>query len=214
MVSLICVRHGQSRANERKIFTGQTDVPLSALGERQAERLEEYLLANYRIDAVCSSDLRRAYDTVAPVAAALGIPVRKVPALREICGGAWEEKTAEEIARLFPDDYRLWREDIGECRCTGGESVAEVQARAVAAVRAIVSENEGKTVLIGAHACVLRTLQCFWQHIPLSRMKEIAWVPNASVTQVDYQTDGIWRIVRLGDVSFQQGEVTRISQGF
>ena len=33
MVSLICVRHGQSRANERKIFTGQTDVPLSALGE-------------------------------------------------------------------------------------------------------------------------------------------------------------------------------------
>ena len=92
--------------------------------------------------------------------------------------------------------------------------MAEVQARAVAAVRAIVSENEGKTVLIGAHACVLRTLQCFWQHIPLSRMKEIAWVPNASVTQVDYQTDGTWRIVRLGDVSFQQGEVTRISQGF
>ena len=213
MVSLVCVRHGQSRANERKLFAGQTDVPLSALGMRQARELGQFILENYRVDAVCSSDLRRAYDTVAPVAEALRLPVLKERALREIDGGAWEGKPAEEIAREFAEDYRMWREDIGACRCTGGESTAELQKRAVSAVLKIAAENEGKTVLIGTHACVLRVLQCYWQRIPLSGMKDIPWVPNASVTQADLQ-GGTWRLVRLGDVSFQHGDVTRISQGF
>ena len=209
---LLLVRHGQSLSNESGIFTGQTDVPLSALGERQAAALCRYLLQNYAIDAVYASDLRRACATVQPAAEALGLPIRRERALREIWGGAWEGKPVSFIAQHYAADYALWRTDIGLSHCTGGESMRALQARAAQAVQAIADANAGKTVLIATHAAFLRALQCYWQGIPLEKMKEVPWVPNASVTEV-WMRGREAHIVRLAEVSFLHGEVTRLSAG-
>ena len=119
MTTLYFVRHGESRANVEKIFTGQTDVPLSDRGLRQAEELKERLLA-LKPDAFFSSDLLRAVQTVTPAAKALGLAVRPEKGLREIDGGLWEGKHIDEIARAYPKDYACWMEDIGLARCTGG----------------------------------------------------------------------------------------------
>lgn len=212
MTTLLFVRHGESRSNENGYFTGQTDVPLSALGKRQALALRDHLLTHYTVDAICSSDLRRACETVLPVAQALGLPVRKERLLREIDGGAWEEKTPAYIAEHFPRDYALWQENIGLARCTGGESMQEVQRRGIAITRRIAAENEGKTVLVGTHAGFLRAMQCFWQHLPPAAMQQIPWVPNASLTEVRY-AEGKEEIVRLAEDRYLQGEVTRLSPG-
>ncbi len=212
MVRLLFVRHGQSMSNVGRTFTGQADVPLSPLGKKQAEDLAAYLLAHERIDAVCSSDLRRARETVAPVAAALGLDVRCDARLREIFGGAWEEKTVEEIMRLYPEDYAVWRDNIGLARCTGGESFAEVQRRGLDVVGQIVREHPGETVLVGTHAAFLRAMQCVWMHLPLTRMKEISFVPNASTTEVVWEK-GDYRFVGVRQ-DYLAGEVTRISPGF
>ena len=209
---LLFVRHGQSLSNESGIFTGQTDVPLSALGERQAAALCRYLLQNYAIDAVYASDLRRACATVQPAAEALGLPIRRERALREIWGGAWEGKPVSFIAQHYAADYALWRTDIGLSHCTGGESMRALQARAAQAVQAIADANAGKTVLIATHAAFLRALQCYWQGIPLEMMKDVPWVPNASVTEV-WMRGREAHIVRLAEVSFLHGEVTRLSAG-
>ena len=144
------------------------------------------------------------------------LPVVRDVRLREIFGGAWEGKSVFEIARLYSADYALWQRDIGHARCTQGESLQELQRRAVPAVRAIAAEYEGRcgTVLVATHAAFLRTMQCYWQHIPPDGMKDVPWVPNASVTEVHYFPDGAFRLVRLAQVDFLQGEVTRISKGF
>lgn len=210
MTRMIFVRHGQSEANIGGVFAGQTDVPLSALGRRQAEELKEFLVRTYPIDEICSSDLSRAYHTVLPTAEALGLPVRKDQLLREIDGGAWEGMPVEEIARAYPADYTLWRENIGLARCTGGESVRSLQRRAVAETERIAAEYAGKTVLIGTHAGFLRAMQCFWQGLPLEEMKNIPWVPNASVTEVEYAA-GKHTVVRLGEIGFLHGDVTTLS---
>ena len=81
MTTLYFVRHGESRANVDKVFTGQTDVPLSDRGMRQAEELKERLLS-LRPDAFFSSDLLRAVQTVTPAAEALGLAVRPEKGLR------------------------------------------------------------------------------------------------------------------------------------
>ena len=209
MTKLIFVRHGQSEANEQGIFAGQADVPLTALGRRQAAELAAFVLREYAVDAVYSSDLQRARGTVCAIAEALRLPVAAERSLREIDGGAWDGKKIEEVARLYPADYALWRSDIGLSRCTGGESVAQLQARAVSAAARIAAANEGKTVLIATHACFLRAMQCYWQRLPLGAMKNVPWVPNASVTEVDYSA-GSQRIVRLGEASFLGGDVTRL----
>lgn len=208
--TLLFVRHGQSMANAGGVFAGQLDVPLSALGRKQADELKEYLLSRYTIDAVYSSDLSRAYETVLPAARAFGLSIRKDVALREIDGGKWEGLPQEQIAARYPQDYALWRNDIGLSRCTGGESMQEVQRRGVAEAERIAEEHAGQTVLLATHAGFLRAMQCYWQKLPLSEMKDIPWVPNASVTEVEYG-NGAPQIVRLGDVSFLHGDVTNLS---
>ena len=209
MVRFLFVRHGQSMSNVGRTFTGQTDVPLSELGKKQAHDLCAFLLASYPIDAVYSSDLIRAVQTVQPVADALHLPVQREPLLREINGGEWEGKTVEEIAVRYPADYAVWQDDIGLARCTGGESLAEVQARGILAVRSLAEANEGRTVLVATHAAMLRALQCRWQGLPLRAMKDIAWVPNASTTEVECDGD-VFRIVRPAQDGYLQGEITRI----
>ena len=157
MTTLYFVRHGESRANVEKVFTGQTDVPLSDRGMRQAEELKERLLS-LRPDAFFSSDLLRAVQTVTPAAEALGLAVRPEKDLREIDGGQWEGKPFGTIARAYPEDYARWTENIGLARCTGGESLEEVQTRGLAAVLRIAQENDGKTVVLATHAAMIRAL--------------------------------------------------------
>ena len=212
MTTLIFVRHGESKSNENGLFTGQTDVPLSDLGKKQAAALKGFILKNYTVDVIYSSDLRRAYDTVLPIAEALRLPIRTNAQLREINGGLWEERSIPYIAETFKNDYKLWHENIGLARCTGGESMEEVQKRGIAVAGGIAEENPGKTVLIGTHAGFLRAMQCYWQGLPLERMKDIPWMPNTSVTEVRYG-NGEPALVRLADVSFLQGAVTELTKG-
>ncbi len=210
MTKLIIVRHGQSMANLNGTFAGQVDVPLSPLGHRQAEELKEYLTRRFKIDVIYSSALSRACDTVAPTAAALGLPVIRDAGLKEIDGGKWEGLTNVEIAQKFPADFALWRDNIGLSRCTGGESIRELQQRSIATTKRIAEENDGRTVLIGTHAGFLRAMICYWRGIPLEEMKSTTWVPNASVTEVDYE-DGKFRLLQEGEISFLHGDVTRLT---
>ena len=210
MTTLYFVRHGESRANVEKVFTGQTDVPLSDRGMRQAEELKERLLS-LRPDAFFSSDLLRAVQTVTPAAEALKLPVIREQGLREIDGGKWEKMHIDEIARVYPEDYARWTENIGLARCTGGESLEEVQARGLAAIRRIAAENEGKCVAVATHAAMIRALTCAFRGRPLSEMQHIPFVPNASLSEVRFES-GEFTIGRYADVSFLGSDVTRLPE--
>lgn len=210
MTTLCFVRHGESRANVDKVFTGQTDVPLSDRGMRQAEELKERLLS-LRPDAFFSSDLLRAVQTVTPAAEALGLAVRPEKDLREIDGGQWEGKPFGTIARAYPEDYARWTENIGLARCTGGESLEEVQTRGLAAVLRIAHENDGKTVVLATHAAMIRALTCAFRGLPLSEMQRIPFVPNASLSTVRFEK-GAFAIERYADVSFLGSDVTRLPE--
>ena len=210
MTTFCFVRHGESRANVDKVFTGQTDVPLSDRGMRQAEELKERLLS-LRPDAFFSSDLLRAVQTVMPAAEALGLAVRPEKDLREIDGGQWEGKPFGTIARAYPEDYARWTENIGLARCTGGESLEEVQTRGLAAVLRIAQENDGKTVVLATHAAMIRALTCAFRGLPLSEMQRIPFVPNASLSTVRFEK-GAFAIERYADVSFLGSDVTRLPE--
>ena len=92
MTRLILVRHGQSQANEKRNFAGQTDSPLTDLGKEQALLTAEYISENYKVDVVYASDLQRAYYTGQKIAEKCGVPIIKCQGLREIFVGEWENK--------------------------------------------------------------------------------------------------------------------------
>lgn len=198
MVKFLVIRHGYSKSNEQGLFTGRTDVPLADTGIIQARKTARLIADNYRVDAIYSSPLLRALQTAEPLSRELGLPVVICDDLCEIDGGEWEQKPASSLLSLYPEDYGLWLSDIGLSRCTGGESMRDVQQRALKALTAIASENDGKTVAVVTHAGVIRALQCAWQHIPLDRMKSVPWVPNASLSVAEYE-NGAFSALFMGD---------------
>ena len=195
MTELLFVRHGYSEGNKSQCFSGQKDFPLDAAGRQQAIELAKYLGSAFCVDAIYASDLCRAIDTVKPLADALSMPVRAVKAFREVDVGLWEGVLREEVARRYPEAYAIYKDTPGLARFDGGESFAEVRARALAAVQEIVERHKGKTVVIATHGGVIRALRTLWEDIPLAKMQRIPQVSNASVTVVRYEGDAATMVV-------------------
>ena len=93
--------------------------------------------------------------------------------------------------------------DIGNSKPTGGESVRALSERVDAAAWKIAAENEGKTVLIATHATPIRALECRWKGLPVTAMKDVRYVKNASVSIVDYDNAAhTTTLITLGEASF------------
>lgn len=207
---LILIRHGESEANAEHIFTGQSNAfGLTERGHAQAQAAADHL-SGVQIDAVYASDLRRAYDTALHIAKPRGMTVTPDTGFREIFAGEWEGKRFCDLPVMYPDDFGVWMNDIGHAVCTGGESVAELQQRVRRAVEHLVSLYPDKTVCIGTHATPIRVMQCVWQNVPLSGMKDIPWVPNASLTTVVYEPDLSWHDAEIGYAGHLDGMMTRL----
>ncbi|MEX2423990.1 MAG: histidine phosphatase family protein [Acidimicrobiia bacterium] len=156
MGRLVLVRHAQAEGNSEHRFIGQTDVPLTALGRRQAEAVG-LRLRTANIARVISSDLSRTADTAAAIAAVSGTPVEFEPAIREIHNGEWAGLTPEEIARGWSDMWNRYRggEDVPR---PGGERWADVRARTLVVLERLleldgvsVVVSHGGPIVIGAH---------------------------------------------------------------
>lgn len=206
--TLLLVRHGQSLGNLREEFLGHTDLGLSPLGERQAETLVPRL-ADVAIDVVYASDLCRATDTVLPVARAHGLPVHPDARLREIYAGVWERMRFDDIAAIYPEERKLWKENIGLACPTGGERVADLLLRVRTALDELAARHPGKTLLIGTHATPIRAITAQLRGYPPERMVEVPWAPNASITTVVYE-DGVPHLDGEADASHLEGMLTLV----
>lgn len=154
---LILVRHGFSEANDKNIYAGSMDYHLSELGVKQAELCGERF-RNVKVDAIYSSNLKRAYDTAVYVSREKGIQIIVDENLRECDGGDWEGRTYDELCELYPDDYGIWCNDIGRAICPNGESVKDFSCRIIKIITKIVEENKGKTVCVFTHATPIRVV--------------------------------------------------------
>ena len=200
MTTLLLIRHGQSRANLTRFFAGHTDVPLTDLGLRQAECTAEFVLANYAVDRVYSSDLQRAFQTGEAVAKPLGLAVQADSGLREIFAGQWEGKTFDRLWEEYSEDFGRWNSDIGNSQPTGGESVAQLQERMMATLQKIAEENPGSVVAVATHAAAIRSVQCGVSGVGLEGMKDVPWVVNASVTELCYE-NGQFALGKIGQAA-------------
>lgn len=157
LTHLVLLRHGQTEWNHTDRMQGQADVHLDATGVEQAHAAARALAARH-FDAVYSSDLARAKATADTVAADLGLPVVVDPRLQEIHMGSWSGKTRTEVEVMFPDFARLYWEGKDFRRSATGETIAEMVARSVPAVREIIERHRGHQVLVVGHGFMLSQL--------------------------------------------------------
>lgn len=151
MTELILARHGETEWSRDGRHTGRTDVPLTANGRDEAERLREPL-AGRGFTRVLSSPLSRAVDTAR--LAGFGEVVETRDDLLEWDYGEYEGITTATIREGRPG-WLLWRDG-----CPGGESADQVGAR-VDRVLAELDGAEGDALLF-AHGHVLRVLTARW----------------------------------------------------
>lgn len=187
MTQLILVRHGQSFANLQEVFAGQSDPDLTNQGSMQAKALCDWLIENYKIDCIYSSDLIRAYNTAKPVAEKLNLEIHTTEKLREIYSGEWQGLKYSEIKELYPQEYDVWLKDIGNVKCPNGETFKDLAKRVTDEIYRIGEEKSGQTVLITTHATPIRALQAIVEKGDTSFAKDIPWTPNTSVTVAEYE---------------------------
>ncbi|MBR5527574.1 MAG: histidine phosphatase family protein [Clostridia bacterium] len=186
MVKFLLIRHGESVANLEKRFCGQGNAPLTQKGLSQAQTVTKYILENFKIDAVYSSDLIRAYATVEPLAKELGLEIKTCPALREVDVGVWSGNLVSDIERDFPKEIATYRADPENYTFRGGECYGNIRYRALDALREIALENEGKTIAVGTHGGIIRNLIAMWRG---QNVLDITPMKNTSITEIHF-SDG------------------------
>lgn len=154
---ILLARHGQTVTNREGRFCGHTETDLTERGRRQARALGERL-ANVRIDAVYTSGLGRALDTAAIALEGRDFSIRVDPALKELHYGQWELEKEREVARRYPEQHRLMRDEDPAWQPPGGENIYLVRRRTAAALRRIAREHAHQTVLVVSHGTAIQCM--------------------------------------------------------
>ena len=154
------IRHGQSEGNKYSRCLGHTDLSLTDLGMEQA-RLTADHLRDVKIDAIYSSDLKRAYETALPHAQYRNMNIYTSKELREMYFGEWENQCVDDLRANFPEQFNNgWRAGFGLFTIPGGENTYDAACRMEREVLRISAMHPDKTILIASHAAVIRALWC------------------------------------------------------
>ncbi|CAM3018569.1 histidine phosphatase family protein [Saccharomonospora xinjiangensis] len=188
MGTVILLRHGRSTANGAGILAGRASgVGLDDTGRAQAEALVPRL-ADVPLAEVLTSPLLRCRQTLAPLLKARELAPRTEARLSEVDYGEWTGAKLADLARL-----PLWKVVQAQPSAAvfpGGEGLAQMQARAVRAVRdhdARITEEHGEHAvwLACTHGDVIKAVlaDALGQHLDLFQRTV---VEPASVSVIRY----------------------------
>ena len=196
---ILLARHGETPWNAEGRYQGQIDIPLSPVGEGQANALGQRL-KDVRIDRAVASPLSRAQLTARLALGDARADMLQTDAdLQEIARGEWEGLLASEIQQKDPARLLAWREEPENVLMPGGESLRQVLDRSWRGLaRATEGLGEDDTLLVVAHDAVNRVLLCRILGLPIARLWTFRQAPTTlnllegpSVEQLE--------VVRLND---------------
>ena len=188
--TLWLVRHAATAMTGNRWAGSRSNPPLTGDGRASAADLASRLAA--RIPAgtvVVSSPSRRAVETAGPIAAALGIEVELDDDLREVDVGELEGLTFDEGAALFPELARRLLDADRDIDWPGGERVADLRARAGAAMERLDARPETVAVVV-SHGGVIGELIVT---LAGSAAIEDRWIAAGSAVSLERDGAG-WRV--------------------
>lgn len=184
--TVFLVRHGVTGwHNERKLL-GQRDIPLSETGIAQGNRAAE-ILKGTALSEILSSPLQRAVQTAKIIGEITGIEVARDPRLSDFDVGHWAGMPVSQIAQT--SEYKAFLENPTAERIPGGENLAEVRERAVAAIEQALEDNpSGDAIAVVTHAGVIRVLLAHYLGSPPANYHRISVNPG-SVSVLSFADD-------------------------
>ncbi len=179
------IRHGEPVGGSGR-YRGKIDDPLSDKGWRQ---MREAVADHCPWQAIVSSPLSRCAAFASELAQRHQLPLAFDERFMEIGFGEWEGLTKEQIVAKDPDALQRFYNDPIIHRPAGAETLAEFQARVVAAWNQLLAEYVGQQLLLVGHAGVIRMVVRHLLDTPLERMFCIN-VPNAGITRIRVDGQG------------------------
>ncbi|MBT4540303.1 histidine phosphatase family protein [Candidatus Woesearchaeota archaeon] len=185
-MKLILTRHGQTIGNVTGILQGHNPGKLTEKGIQQAKKLA-LRLKNEKIDAIYSSDLKRASDTAKMIIEFhKNIPVYYVKELREgDCGSFTGKKESEIDWNCKPDD---------------AESVDEMQSRVNKLFESVYKKHVNDTILFVGHNGINKSLMTIINNLPANDLPKIPSFSPTSLTIFEINEDKNNKILLLNCV--------------
>lgn len=180
---LYLVRHGETAWNATKKFQGVADIELNELGLLQSAALGEWF-SKKNINAIISSDLKRARQTAEAVSRLKGMEITQDPRLREINCGEWEGLTWEEIKLTYKEFLENWYDNQSSIPIPGGESYVQMAERLSKALSEIIAKDYD-SVLVVSHGAAIRTLLCVALDMDIAHRSNFE-LDNTGVCVLDY----------------------------
>ncbi|ARA95061.1 MAG: histidine phosphatase family protein [Bacteroidetes bacterium] len=185
------VRHGQTDYNRLGIVQGRgIDSRLNPVGEAQADALARRL-QDVSFDAIYASTLRRALQTAEPLRRTRPqVPFYRLADLEEMSWGIYEGQPIGPDLRARLDAWQArWAQGCYDDPIDGGESILDVQRRALRAVEQMLDRHAGGTLLVVTHGRLLRVLlSSLLPEYGLARMQDIRHA-NTAVNQLVHRGD-------------------------
>lgn len=164
MEYIILVRHGQTDKNIKgRLHTVDDEEVLNKTGIKQIKKTAGKLKKISPVK-VYSSKSRRAIASGKIIAKELGIHFETIRGMQERNWGGFSNKTWEEIKEIL---QKMTLEDRYLYLPPDGESWKEFESRLIKAITKILSQNEGKTVVVVSHAAAIRTLMPYFLKVPI-----------------------------------------------
>lgn len=178
MANLYLVRHGQTEWNYQKRVMGRRPIPLNATGVQQAQGIAKDL-KDWPIEKIASSSLLRTKETSQIISDALGLSFKVYDGLIEIGVGEWEGNYWDEMGN--DPQLKAFETTPSITRPPGGETLTEVQERAVHTIEEILLEEKPSNLLIVSHADTIRAVIAHYIQMDLDQSRRLQ-IDNASLS--------------------------------
>jgi broad specificity phosphatase PhoE len=185
---LIVVRHGQTACNIENVWHGWDDCELTQTGLAQADAVADRL-ADEEIDAVYSSDSRRAFQTAQAIASRHGLTPMVDPALRERNAGEYEGIPVGDVEAVRPTIWEERAADYWGWSPPSGETFAAVWERLRGVIERLQKRHEGQTVVAVTHMSPMRILISRLADLPIERTYDMEF-PSTGISIFSLHEDG------------------------
>ncbi len=196
--TILLIRHGQTDWNAAGLWQGHRDIPLNEVGQAQANALA-YRLANWPIQAVYSSDLKRAKMTAVPLAAAHNQHPILDPIWRERDVGDFSGLTGKEAREKFPE---IWAEmKNGLLNPPNGEDALTLRQRAITAYDRLRTRHNGEIIAVVSHGGTLANVIAHVLEIPADRYGRFRLNGNTGLSIIEISEPRGGQLILLNDTS-------------
>ena len=199
MTGIWLIRHGEAEGNLYRRIHGWYDGSLTEMGFRQLPYLAERF-RDTRLDAVYSSDLRRAMDTARALSEPRGMLLRIREDLREVNMGEWEDKCWGWVERFRPEEYDRLNRDPWTWSVPGAEPGEKTVRRLEAALLAIAARHPGGEEAVVSHGSAIRLLLAKLLGIPSREIGRVPYCDNTAAARLTAQ-EGRLTLVSYNDNS-------------